>query len=104
MERAIKPALGIKSPSKGMQNVGHFAAEGFAVGMKKNTTVGQAWDSMLTTSPSVSRTGGGSYGGGGGQNVFQIYIGDKKVDEVILDSNRRTVRTHGGNVQSTYGR
>ncbi len=105
MEKAIKRALGIKSPSKVMQEVGHFTAEGFAVGVKKNASKDDAWTSMLTAPPTAGGTGGASYGGGGsGTYVFPIYLGDKKLDEVVLDSNRRSVRTHGGNVQSTYGR
>ncbi len=40
----------------------------------------------------------------GGPSVINVYIGEKKVDEIILDSNRRTVRTRGGNVQAAFGR
>ncbi|MCZ4516671.1 phage tail protein, partial [Streptomyces sp. ActVer] len=47
MEKAIKKALGIKSPSKVMEEVGSFTAEGFAVGMRKNRSVTPAWESML---------------------------------------------------------
>jgi hypothetical protein len=104
MEKAIKKALGIKSPSKVMQKVGHFTAEGFAVGIKKNRSKDSAWGSMLVTkssSPAVSPyTGGGS----GSPMILQVRIGDKVIDELWLDSGRRVVRTRGGNVQATLGR
>ena len=102
MEKAIKSALGIKSPSKVMEKVGHFTAQGFAVGVKKNRAIDNSWSSMLTTKPSTAGVPGG--GGGNGAQVIQLVIGGKVVDEIILDSNRRTVRTRGGNVQAVYGR
>lgn len=101
MEKAIKKALKIKSPSKVMQEVGHYTAEGFAVGVQKNKRVDSAWESMLTTGSSIGSSSGGS---SGAQQPIQIYIGGKFIDEVILDSNRRTVRTRGGNVQAVFGR
>jgi hypothetical protein len=104
MEKAIRRALGIKSPSTVMQEVGHMTAEGFSVGMEKNSRIGNSWDSMLTTKATSGPAPGASYGSSGGTYTFPIYIGNKMIDEVILDSNRRTVRTRGGNVQSIYGR
>lgn len=50
------------------------------------------------------RLAGGMGGGSGGVFVIPISIGERHLDTVILDSNRRTVRTHGGNVQATFGR
>lgn len=105
MEKAIKKALGIKSPSRVMQQVGDYTAEGFALGMRKNKNVDTSWMSMLNVGPSASGTASvGSVSRGGGQYVFPIYIGNTKIDEVILDSNRRTVRTRGGNAQAVFGR
>lgn len=104
MEKALKKALGIKSPSKVMEQVGDFTAEGFAVGVKKNSAKDAAWSSMLSPSPTGTASSG-SYGGrSGGPSVINVYIGEKKIDEIILDSNRRSVRTRGGNVQATFGR
>lgn len=106
MEKAIKKALGIKSPSKVMEQVGDFTAEGFARGMTQNRNVGHAWTSMLTTpSGGMGTTSGTStYGSGGAQYVIPIYIGNKVVDEVWLDTGRRVVRTRGGDVQRILGR
>lgn len=102
MERAIKKALGIKSPSKVMERVGHYTAEGFVVGMEKNRKAATAWDSMLNVRKAPV-TGGGSASAGGPQ-VIQLVVGNRVLDEIILDSNRRAVRTHGGNVQAVYGK
>lgn len=101
MEKAIKRALGIKSPSKVMEKVGHFTAEGFVVGMEKNRKAATAWDSMLNVD---KVPGAGSPVSAGGSHVIQLVIGNRVFDEIVLDSNRRTVRTHGGNVQAVYGR
>jgi hypothetical protein len=105
MEKAIKKALGIKSPSKVMQEVGHYTAEGFAVGVEKNRAVDTAWSSLLNTgSPSGGAAAVGAPAGSQGPQVIQLVIGNKVFDEIVLDSNRRTVRTHGGTVQTVYGR
>lgn len=102
MEKSLKKALGIKSPSRVMMAVGDYTAEGFAVGMEKNRNVDTAWTSMLN--PKVATAGASWAGGnGGGQITIPVYIGNKMIDEIILDSNRRTVRTRGGNVQTVYG-
>lgn len=106
MEKAIKHALGIHSPSKVMERVGHYTAEGFVTGVQKNSKIDSAWESMLTTRSTAGGSAGSSagYGGGGSPEIIQISIGGKVLDEIILDSNRRTVRTRGGNVQAVYGR
>lgn len=104
MEKALKHALGIKSPSRVMQEVGHYTAEGFALGIEKNRSVDTAWASMLNTGPSVGSAISGGAGRGDGQYVFPVYIGNKMIDEIVLDANRRIVRTRGGNVQSVFGR
>lgn len=99
METAIKKALKIKSPSRVMEEVGHYTAEGFAVGMQKNQSTDSAWTSMLHAPSGAS---GGS--AGGGARVIQLVVSGRVLDEIILDSNQRTVRTRGGNVQAVYGK
>jgi predicted nucleic acid-binding Zn-ribbon protein len=104
MEKAIKKALGIHSPSKVMQEVGHLTAEGYAIGIQKNRRVNSAWESMLTTKSTGPRSGGGAmYGGGGEPMILRVQIGDRVLDEIMLDSARRVVRTRGGNVQAVLG-
>lgn len=101
MEKALKRALGIKSPSKVTERIGEFTAEGFAVGMRKNRSTDSAWSSMLNV-PASARNGGS--GVGGGAQVIQLVVSGRVLDEIILDSNQRTVRTRGGNVQAVYGK
>lgn len=103
MEKALKKALGIHSPSRVMQKIGHYTAEGFAVGMEKNKTVDTAWTSMLTTKKTPGAAGSAAPSNSG-QYVIPIYIGNKLIDEVWLDTGRRVVRTRGGNVQAILSR
>lgn len=102
MEKAIKKALGIKSPSKVMEDVGHYTAEGFAVGMKKNKSVRPAWASMLNV-PRTARTGG--QGGYDAQPmVLEIHSGGSKMDDLVVEIVRKSVRVKGGgNVQRHLG-
>lgn len=105
MEKSLMKALGIKSPSRVTRRIGEYTAEGFAVGMKENRSIDTAWASMLNPKNRAAGSGGvsGAAGGGGGEIIIPIYIGNQLLDEVILDSNRRTVRTRGGNVQAVFG-
>jgi hypothetical protein len=102
MEKSLKKALGIKSPSRVMMQVGHHTAEGFALGIQKNRRVPNAWSSMLNV-PSGAPTGG-AQGGGSGVYTIPIYLGGKLFEEIVLDTNRRIVRTRGGDVQKVFGR
>jgi len=102
MEKAIKKALGIKSPSRVMMKVGHHTAEGFALGIQKNKSVPSAWESMLNVPKGGAA--GSARGGGDGVYVIPIHIGGKLWEEIILDTNRRVVRTRGGDVQKVFGR
>ena len=79
------------------------AAEGFAIGMAKNRRIDSAWSSMLNVS-GASPGSSASGGGGGDQYIIPIYVDGKKVDEIWLDTARRVVRTHGGDVQKVFGR
>lgn len=103
MEKSLKKALGIKSPSRVMMQVGHHTAEGFALGITNNRKVPRAWESLLGTS-SRGGVAGAPRGGGDGVYTIPIYVGGRFLDEVILDTNRRLVRTRGGDVQKVFGR
>lgn len=102
MEKAIKKALKIKSPSKVMEEVGHFTAEGFAVGMERNSRPRQTWDSMLNVHPSGGRSPAAAPGGQ--PIVVQLRVGDKDLGEIIIDPLRRAVHHRGGNVQAVLGK
>lgn len=102
MEKAIKKALGIKSPSKVMEKVGHFTAEGFSVGMKQNRHPARSWESMLNV-PSSAGSSGSGMSTSGQPMVVRIYLGDKDIGEVIIDPLRKAISHRGGNVQRTLG-
>jgi hypothetical protein len=104
MEKSIKKALKIKSPSKVMQDVGHFTAEGFALGVKRNQHIDHAWESMLTTRPTSTTSSVSGASRSGEQYVIPIYIGNRQIDEIWLDTGRRVIRTRGGDVQNILGR
>ncbi|MGA5435484.1 hypothetical protein ACPCIZ_12920 [Streptomyces cellulosae] len=102
MEKAIKKALGIKSPSKVMEEIGDFTAEGFARGIERNTSVRPAWDSMLNqpAPANVERPAGGGQGG----LVLEIRSGGSRLDDLIVEIIRKSIRTKGGgNVQAYLG-
>lgn len=97
MEKAIKKALGIRSPSRVMQEVGDQTAEGFAVGVQRNRSKDQAWASMLNV-PQSSR------GSGGGRVVLEISSAGSQIDEFLLQILRKSIRVRGGDVQVVLGK
>jgi hypothetical protein len=104
MERAIKKALKIKSPSQVMEKVGWLTAEGFDVGVKKHGRAALPWESMLTTGPSTA-TGGGSGRGASSQPiVVNLSIAGRDLGEIVIDPLRRAISHRGGNVQAALGK
>lgn len=107
MERAIKRALGIKSPSKVMQDIGHNTAEGFAIGVQKNKRAESSWASMLPRSHDGARKYSampvGSGGGSGAPMIVQLQIGGRNIGEVLIDPIRKSISHRGGNVQAVLG-
>lgn len=101
MEKSIKKALGIRSPSKVMEEVGQYTADGFAQGMSKNRSIRPAWQSMLN----VPRTGTGSgRATGGGPVELVIHSGGSRMDDLLVEVLRKAVRVRGGNVQLVLGK
>mgnify|MGYP001614790968 CR=1 FL=1 len=104
MEKAIKKALGIKSPSKVMEEVGHFTAEGFAIGMEKNRSAPMAWESMFNAPPSGQGT---ATSGRGGRPIVvhqTITLDGRIVARQVFDPLREEIAHRGGNVQQALGR
>lgn len=98
METAIKKALGIKSPSKVMEEVGDYTAEGFAQGITGNRSVQPAWASMLNVprgSSTTARATGGGAPGGGQPIVIQVSIADRDFGELWVDTGQKQVRARG---------
>ncbi|MGW1614436.1 hypothetical protein ACWCQZ_34345, partial [Streptomyces sp. NPDC002285] len=104
MEKSIKKALGIKSPSKVMEQVGDFTAQGFADGIRKNRSVQPAWASMLNSPQGgVSHAQGrGAVVGAGGQAgplVIELRSSGSEIDEMLLKILRKAINVRGGNAQ-----
>ncbi|MFB6548671.1 phage tail protein [Streptomyces sp. NPDC056405] len=105
MEKAIKRALGIKSPSKVMEEVGEYTAEGFALGIERNRRVKPAWASMLNV-PVAAGPSRGTFPAGRGAEpvVLEINSGGSRLDDLVVEIIRKSIRTKGGgNVQSYLG-
>jgi hypothetical protein len=104
MEKAIKRALGIRSPSRVMQKLGHFTAEGFALGIEKNSRPQHSWDSMLDVSSGSSGGASHTSARAGEPMIIQLNIGGNNIGEVIIDPLRKSIRHRGGNVQAVLGK
>lgn len=107
MERGIKHALKIKSPSKVMEEIGGHTAEGFAVGMRKNRSVTPAWASMLNVPQGGSMATKRAAAGGGTQPIIvhqTITLDGRVVARQIFDPLREEIAHRGGNVQQSMGR
>jgi hypothetical protein len=107
MERGIKHALKIKSPSQVMETIGGQTAEGFAQGIQRNRSVQPAWASMLNMPRNGA--GGGRPGGtaGGGQPIVvhqTITLDGRIVARQIFDPLREEIAHRGGIVQQAMGR
>ncbi|MBX9392285.1 hypothetical protein K4749_01390 [Streptomyces sp. TRM72054] len=99
MEKAIKQALGIRSPSKVMEQVGDYTAQGFALGMRKNRSVQSAWASMLNVpqAPAAAASAGGAARGVGERPiVLNVNLGGREFGQIWVDVGRREVSTRGG--------
>jgi hypothetical protein len=109
MEKGIKHALKIKSPSQVMETIGGQTAEGFALGIQRNRSVQPAWASMLNVprggGPHASAPAGGaaaSSGWGDRPLAITLQIGNGQLGEVIIDPVRKAVSTRGG-LRATFG-
>ncbi|WML79188.1 phage tail protein [Streptomyces sp. VNUA74] len=104
MEKAIKKALGIKSPSKVMEEVGEFTAEGFALGIERNKRVKPAWASMLNVPTSAGSSRSLPAGRSSEPVVLEIHSSGNPMDEFLVEIFRKIIRVRGGNVQAVLGR
>ncbi|MGC9536525.1 hypothetical protein [Streptomyces sp. UG1] len=106
MESALKRALGIRSPSKVMEEIGGFTADGFALGIERNRKVQPAWASMLNV-PRGGAPGGAraapAVRGGDRPIVLNVSLGTQEFGQIWVDVGRQEVSTRGG-VKATLGR
>lgn len=108
MEKAIKKALGIRSPSRVMEQVGHFTAEGFAQGVVKNRRGHVAMLDLVRpprSSPKAQYRHMSAAGGASGQPIMLVVnLDGKTVARQLFDPFRNEIRNRaGGNVQRALG-
>ncbi|MEU8532078.1 hypothetical protein AB0C92_03195, partial [Streptomyces parvulus] len=108
MSAAIRKALGIRSPSRVMAQVGAYAALGVQQGIEAERSAVNASMASLVETPSPSAAYGG-YAANRAANrpqpmrTVQLNAGDAWGDQVI-SLIRRRVGSNGGNVQFVLGR
>ncbi len=114
MEKSIKKALGIRSPSKVMEPVGEFSMRGVEVGWSKRLAKGHtmlsgktpAWASMLNA-PRTNTAGPAAAASGGGSSsqrpiVLNVSLGGREFGQIWVDVGRKEVSTRGG-LRATLG-
>ncbi|MER7047725.1 phage tail protein [Streptomyces jumonjinensis] len=108
MTKAIKQALGIKSPSRVLADqVGRWIPRGIQAGIDAGAPALDKSMAALVTPPSVPALGGRPTGtrpdavgtAGGRPIVLEIRSGGSPQDDFILESVQRSVRVRGGDVQ-----
>lgn len=104
IEKAIKRALKIKSPSKVMERLGSFTAEGFALGIERNNRPKHSWKSLLDIPSDGGRHYTPTRSSSGDPMVIQLHIGGKNIGEIIIDPLRKSIRHRGGDVQAVLGK
>lgn len=102
MERSIKRALGIRSPSKLMEGIGDHTAEGYALGIERNRRVPRAWTRLLDVPAApgaVSAMPAGRRGGdGAAMPPIQIVLelDGKAVAKGVFEPFQGVIRSSGG--------
>jgi hypothetical protein len=102
MEKSIKRALGIRSPSKVTEGIGDMTAEGYALGIERNRRVPRAWQSLLAVPAApgaVSAMPAARRGSdGAGLPPFQIVleIDGKALAKGVFEPFKGVIRSSGG--------
>ncbi|MEU6168096.1 phage tail tape measure protein [Streptomyces tanashiensis] len=111
MERALKKALGIRSPSRVMAAVGQYIPAGLVRGIESGRSAVDASMASLVTPPTPAMTGPGAYGGTGtasyGRTGQPIVIEFKSSGtprgDYLVQELRQAVKDRGGDVQVVLG-
>lgn len=112
MDKAIRKALGIKSPSRVMAQLGRYTTEGLAVGMRERLPVldgalAAVSGRVAATQPVIGRPA--VVGAGAGGVVYQIHVEVRDaMDPVAVGREMQRVlvkygRTQGATVQLKVG-
>ncbi|GAA2673902.1 hypothetical protein GCM10010400_40050 [Streptomyces aculeolatus] len=102
MEKSIKRALGIRSPSKVTEGIGDMTAEGFALGVERNRRVPRAWQSLLAApaAPGAVSAMPAARRGGDGAALSPVpvilQLDGREVARGVFDPMQGEIRRHGG--------
>lgn len=107
MQKAIRQALGIKSPSRVMAAIGRFIPQGLVRGIDgERAAVDRSLSALVDPSAVPVPTGAaaGSYGAVGGtsapgRTVIEIRSSGSRRDDYLLEELRHAIRVRGGDVQ-----
>ncbi|MFE5852019.1 phage tail tape measure protein [Streptomyces sp. NPDC056500] len=104
MSKAIRQALGIKSPSRIMAAIGAYIPAGLVRGIESGRgAVDSSMSTLVDPAVSVPNLRGPRPDGVGGRGqqtvVIEIRSSGSRADDFVLDSLRRSVKTRGNDVQ-----
>ncbi|AGK80396.1 Gp43 [Streptomyces microflavus DSM 40593] len=107
MQKAIRQALGIKSPSRVMAALGRYIPQGLVKGIDgERAAVDRSMAALVDPSavPAPTGSAAGSYGAAGGavapgHVVIEIKSTGARRDDLLLEELRHAIRVRGGDVQ-----
>ncbi|MFJ1858736.1 phage tail tape measure protein [Streptomyces anulatus] len=112
MQKAIKRALGIKSPSRVMALIGRFIPRGLVAGIDgerglvDRSMAGLVDPDAVLTPPGAGTAGGGFSGGSRGAaapTVIEIRSDGSRRSDWLIEELRSSVQARGGDVQLVLG-
>ncbi|MFB7228528.1 phage tail tape measure protein [Streptomyces fimicarius] len=112
MQKAIKKALGIKSPSRVMALIGRFIPQGLAEGIDGDRgLVDRSMAGLVDPDAVITPPGAGAYGGGFGTSargavaptVIEIRSDGGRRADWLIEELRSSVQAKGGDVQLVLG-
>ncbi|MEV7261869.1 hypothetical protein AB0Q89_39545, partial [Streptomyces sp. NPDC093937] len=106
MQKAIRQALGIHSPSRVMAAVGRYIPQGLVRGIDGgrgavDASMAALVDPSAVPVPAGSVAGGavGTGAGGPARTVIEIRSSGSRRDDALLEELRHAIRVRGGDVQ-----
>ncbi|MFI8817454.1 MULTISPECIES: phage tail tape measure protein [unclassified Streptomyces] len=108
MQKAIRQALGIHSPSRVMAAIGRYIPQGLVRGIKGGQAAVDRSMAALVDPSAVPVAAGGAYGGAGptsasARTVIEIRSDGSRRSDWLLDELRQSVQAKGGDVQVVLG-
>jgi len=94
------PLSGSGNPFRAGQKIGEMVGEGLQAGRDQ---VGASMGTMLRPAARPAGVRGGGPSGGGGTMVLEIRSGGSRLDDLLVELLRKSVRAKGGNVQVALG-